>query len=133
MLLREHFGRDEIRDLKPFERIQGLAGLGFYYGDLFIDYAFYEGTYNGKDRFGLPSYSGIDWNYFLDNQIDLRHYPLMIVHEKPLEMMNLRVLKHYGDGSIHEEHDQVNTLVGVTTTHEGIAAAEARRKKYVVS
>jgi phage FluMu protein Com len=87
------FTLEEIRALKPYDRIYGLAGLGFYYGDIYLDYVWYEGTYNGRDRFGLPSYSGIDWNYFLDNHVELRHYPLRIAHEKPTTYDNVKALK----------------------------------------
>jgi hypothetical protein len=82
----------EIQSLQPYDRLDGLAGLGFYYGDVNLEYIFYEGTYNGKDRFGLPSYSGIDWNYFLDNNIDLRHYPVRIIHEKQRNYGNAEAL-----------------------------------------
>jgi hypothetical protein len=86
------FTLEETRALKPYDLIHGVAGLGFYYGDVNLDYVFHEGDYNGKDRFGLPSYAGIDWNYFLDNKIELRHYPVRITHEKSQEFGNSEVL-----------------------------------------
>jgi hypothetical protein len=77
------FTLKEIQALKPYDRVDGLAGLGFYYGAINTDYAFHEGEYNGRDRFGAPSWAGIDWNYFLDNRTELRHYPVSILHDKP--------------------------------------------------
>jgi FkbM family methyltransferase len=82
----------EIRALKPYQAIEGLAGLGFYYGDIFLDYVWYEGLYNGQTARGLPSYSGIDWNYFLDNNIHLHHYPIIVLHEKAKMFSNYKVL-----------------------------------------
>ena len=94
------FTEDEIKALKPYDELDGLAGLGFYYGDIFTDYVWYEGTYNGKDRFGLPSYSGIDWNYFLDNGVKLRHYPISILHEKTVQFANAKVISNWGGPSL---------------------------------
>jgi len=90
------FTEDEIRALKPFDELHGLAGLGFYYGDIYVDYIWYEGNFNGRDRFGFPSYGGIDWNYFLDNHIELRHYPVVIYHEKTVSFSNAKVIENWG-------------------------------------
>ena len=127
------FTEEEIQALMPFEEIHALGGLGFYYGDLFLDYVWYEGTYNGHDRFGLPSYSGIDWNYMLDNRLALRHYPVSIAHEKPVQFGNARVIKHWGDGRTHLETDPNDKLVGVVTDLAAKARAADRTAKYVVS
>ena len=126
------FTEDEIRALKPYDPLNGLAGLGFYYGDLYLDYVWYEGTYNGHDRFGLPSYSGIDWNYFLDNNIQLHHYPLVVGHEKPVQFVNRRVIQNWGNGSVYAEKAK-DPLVGVITTIAQKRRAGMRRRKVVVS
>lgn len=92
------YTEEEIVALQPYEAVD-LAGLGFYYGDIYTDYVWHEGSYNGTDRFGLPSYAGIDWNYFLDNRIQLRHYPIVIMHEKPMSLGNIKVIANWGPGS----------------------------------
>ena len=127
------FTEPEIQSLRPFDRINGLGGLGFYYGDLFLDYVWYEGTFNGRDRFGLPSYSGIDWNYFLDNDIDLRHYPITILHEKPVKFSNSRVIRYWGDGNEWAETQKSDALVGVITTRAQKKRAAARKRAHIVS
>ena len=127
------FTEDEIRALKPYDPLNGLAGLGFYYGDLYLDYVWYEGTYNGRDRFGLPSYSGIDWNYFLDNKVALRHYPLLISHEKPVQFGNRRVIRYWGDHTEWAETSPRDPLVGVITSRAEKKRAANRRRKVIVS
>lgn len=89
---------EEIRALQPFDKVD-LGGLGFYYGDIYLDYVWYEGTYNGHDRFNLPSYSGIDWNYFLDNNVELSHYPIFVRHEKTVGFVNVSIIENWGKES----------------------------------
>ena len=90
------FTLEEIQALKPYDPIDGLGGLGFYYGDVNTDYVWHEGDCKGQDRDGMPAYSGIDWNYYLENNIVLRHYPIVIYHDKSRFYSNERALKYKG-------------------------------------
>jgi hypothetical protein len=72
------YSLEEVRALPKFAEVE-MAGLGFYYGDIFCDYEFWEGLSND-----LPNhrYTGVDWIYFTEKKIKLRHYPLSIRHMK---------------------------------------------------
>lgn len=61
----------EIKKLKDYDEVQN-GGLGFYYGDIPLDYKFRE---EGK-------YKGHDLNFYHDNQIKLRYVDLGIRHIK---------------------------------------------------
>ena len=86
------YTNEEIKALKPYDKIDGLAGLGFYYGDIHLNYVFYEGTLRGHTKTGIPQWSGIDWNYFMDNKIELRHYPIKIIHIKDAYYNNFELV-----------------------------------------
>ncbi len=64
---------EEYKKLKPYDRIS-LAGLGFYYGDLPLDYEFHS---DGKP------FLGEDLNFFYDNpQLQPRVAPIPLKHLK---------------------------------------------------
>lgn len=64
----------ELAEIKPYSEIE-MAGLGFYYGDIPLDYEFREGN----------PYTGEDLNFFHDNkQLHPRLAPLFLEHLKVL-------------------------------------------------
>lgn len=73
----EMITQQELAAIKPYDEIE-MAGLGFYYGDIPLDYEFHEGN----------PYTGEDLNFFHDNSwIHPRLAPLYLEHLKvmPLE------------------------------------------------
>jgi hypothetical protein len=76
----EMLTEEEARQIKPFERIQ-LAGLGFYYGWIPLDYKFHE---------GIP-YIGEDLNFFEENpQLEPRLAPLYVEHLKTASLPGIK-------------------------------------------
>ena len=68
----EMLTEDELHEIHPWDRIQ-LAGLGFYYGDIPLDYIFHEGN----------PYVGEDLNFFHENKyLETRLAPLYVEHIK---------------------------------------------------
>jgi hypothetical protein len=67
---------EETKALKRWDRIPN-AGLGFYYGDLPLDYQFHEdGVFGGEDL-----------NFFYDNpQLDIRVVDLELKHLKVVDL-----------------------------------------------
>ena len=64
---------DEYKKLKPYDQVS-MAGLGFYYGDLPLNYEFHA---DGKP------FLGEDLNFFFDNQdIKIRIAPVQLKHLK---------------------------------------------------
>lgn len=64
--------RDEVAKLRPWDPVFG-GGLGFYYGDIPLEYVFHEG---GK-------HAGEDLNFFADNSwIKPRFIDLGLIHYK---------------------------------------------------
>lgn len=67
---------DEVMALAPFDRV-GNGGLGFYYGNLPLDYKFHEGGVFG----------GEDLNFFHENpDLQLRCVPIQLRHLKFCEL-----------------------------------------------
>ncbi len=64
----------DLENLNDWDRI-GASGLGFYFGDLYLDYKFHY-----DEKFGE------DINYFIDNHIDLRIVKLPLSHMKYIEL-----------------------------------------------
>jgi hypothetical protein len=60
----------EIEMLKPFDPVE-LTGMGFFYGSFDVEYRFHEGDV-----------SSVDWTFYLERQIELRHIPLKVGHIK---------------------------------------------------
>lgn len=82
----EMITQEELAAIKPYDKLQvinhdnspGMAGLGFYYGDIPLDYEFHEGN----------PYTGEDLNFFHDNpSLEARLAPLYLEHLKvmPIE------------------------------------------------
>ncbi len=70
-------GLSDAHNLKPWQRVT-TAGLGFFYGDLPLDYTFKEGDPNKSPGIGE------DYNFFHDNpDIEVRLAPLRVGHIKP--------------------------------------------------
>jgi hypothetical protein len=69
---------EEVKALPKFAEID-IAGLGIFYGDIYLDYEFYEGLH---DDFPNRKYTGLDWIYYTEKKIPLRHYPLSVMHMK---------------------------------------------------
>lgn len=67
---------DEVVIMSPFDRVAN-GGLGFYYGDLPLDYKFHEeGTFGGEDL-----------NFFHENpQLQIRAVPLGLRHLKVMDI-----------------------------------------------
>jgi hypothetical protein len=64
---------EEYKTIKPYDQI-AMAGLGFYYGDLPLNYKFHA---DGKP------YLGEDLNFFFDNpDIKPRVAPVQLKHLK---------------------------------------------------
>lgn len=62
----------EVADLDEYQPIWA-AGLGFYYGDIPLDYRFHEGS----------PYVGEDVNFFVENpELQVRVAPLRAMHKK---------------------------------------------------
>lgn len=68
----------EILAMHDFDPVD-LAGLGFYYGDIDLSYVWHEGKPNKWSKYG-----GIDWNYFNDCNIKLRHLGINLFHQKDM-------------------------------------------------
>lgn len=66
---------DDVNKMDPWSTIP-LAGLGFYYGDIPLDYEFHE----------ADPYKGEDFNFFHDKKIELHVAPLEIKHLKMLAL-----------------------------------------------
>jgi hypothetical protein len=66
------FTAEEFSKLKPYDTVP-LAGLGFYYGDLPLDYEFHA---DGKP------FMGEDLNFFYDTKIEPRVAPIPLKHLK---------------------------------------------------
>jgi hypothetical protein len=63
---------EEVADLDEYSNIWA-AGLGFYYGDLPLEYKFHEGN----------PWVGEDLNFFCDNpQLETRVAPMRVLHAK---------------------------------------------------
>ena len=63
---------EEVADLEEYSKIWA-AGLGFYYGDLPLEYKFHEGN----------PWAGEDLNFFCDNpQLETRVAPMRVLHAK---------------------------------------------------
>jgi hypothetical protein len=72
----------DLAEIKPYQEIpSGMAGLGFYYGDIPLDYEFREGN----------PYTGEDLNFFNDNkQLHPRLAPLFLEHLKQMRLPGAR-------------------------------------------
>lgn len=67
---------DEYSQLKPWDRVPN-AGLGFYYGDIPLDYIFHE----------EEPFAGEDLNFFYENpQLDIRQVDLGLRHIKQMSI-----------------------------------------------
>jgi hypothetical protein len=72
----EMITQEDLAKIKPYDEIE-MAGLGFYYGDIPLDYEFHEGN----------PYTGEDLNFFHDNPwIHPRLAPLYLEHLKVLPL-----------------------------------------------
>lgn len=70
----------DLAKIKPYDEIE-LAGLGFYYGDIPLDYEFHEGN----------PYTGEDLNFFYDNpELHPRLAPLYLEHLKQMPLPGAR-------------------------------------------
>jgi hypothetical protein len=71
----EMITEDELVKIKPYDEVE-LAGLGFYYGDIPLQYEFHEGN----------PYTGEDLNFFHDNALHIRLAPLYLEHLKSMPL-----------------------------------------------
>lgn len=70
----------EMSQVAPYAQVE-MAGLGFYYGDIPLDYVFHE---------GIP-YTGEDLNFFHDNKsLEPRLAPLYVEHIKQAVLPGVR-------------------------------------------
>lgn len=70
----------ELSKIQPWEHIQ-LAGLGFYYGDIPLDYVFHEGD----------PYVGEDLNFFHENaHLETRLAPIYLEHIKQANLPGVK-------------------------------------------
>lgn len=69
----------EYLEVKPWDQVAN-GGLGFYYGDLPLNYHFYEGGVGAK-------HAGEDLNFFSDNpQLKIRALDLDLIHVKAIPL-----------------------------------------------
>jgi len=75
----EMLTQTELEKIKPYDEV-GLAGLGFYYGDIPLTYAFHEGN----------PHIGEDLNFFHDNDLHVRLAPLYLEHLKVMPLQGAK-------------------------------------------
>ncbi len=69
------YSDNDVRTLQPFDIVE-MAGLGFYYGEVSLNYSFHES--------GGVNDVGADFWFHADHNHTLRHLPLSIQHWKPV-------------------------------------------------